>query len=542
MPARFHLPLAILHSLAMLLCTSTPLTARPVDDDALRTVAEASDFTRTATHAEVMALIDRLLETGPHLRRGTLGTSVEGRDLPLLIAARPPVETAVAARALGKPIIFAFGNIHAGEVCGKEALLMLARELALDPGHPMLDDLTLVLAPIFNADGNDRMNPDNRPGQNGPEEMGQRPNAQGLDLNRDFVKLESPEARGLVAFLTEWDPHLTIDCHTTNGSHHQYTLTFEAPTNPSGPAAPIEFVRDTLLPEVAERLEARTGYKTFFYGNFNHEMNVWGTYSALPRFGGPYQGLRGQMSILSEAHSYAPFEDRVRCTLEFVREICTFAAEETDTILTLHARARARVTAAGLQPQPDDLIGIRHTWAAFPRPITIEGWVMEPRERGRPRPTEVPRDYDVLHLGRFEATRCVARPHGYILLPGLESVVEKLRQHGIIVEPITGNGRFEQYRIDDIARRTRPFQGHHLVTVEATATPIRRALPPGSTFVTCAQPLGTLAAYLLEPESEDGLVAWNFFDGILAPGEPYPVWRLRHPSDLDGRTERIDDP
>ena len=136
--------------------------------------------------------------------------------------------------------------------------------------------------------------------------MGQRPNGQGLDLNRDHVKLESPEARGQVKFLNEWDPHVVIDTHTTNGSRHRYTLTYAAPLNPSGDEAPIAFIRDELLPAVSASLEQRTGYATFFYGNFDREMTRWQTYSPMPRFGGPYRGLRGTMSILSEAYAYAP--------------------------------------------------------------------------------------------------------------------------------------------------------------------------------------------------------------------------------------------
>ena len=159
------------------------------------------------------------------MRRAVLGVTNEGRSIPLVILANPPIQSSEQAKASGKAIIFAFGNIHAGEVCGKEALLMLTRELALQRNHPLFEDLIIVFAPIYTADGNERMSPDNRRGQIGPDEMGQRPNAQGLDLNRDYIKLESPEARSLVRFFTEWDPHITIDTHTTNGSHHRYTLT-----------------------------------------------------------------------------------------------------------------------------------------------------------------------------------------------------------------------------------------------------------------------------------------------------------------------------
>ena len=519
---------------ALLLTLSTSPAASTWPDELL-TVAEASDFRATARHAEVMTLITRIAERSDIVRVTEMGRSFEDRSLPLVILADPPVATAEEARASGKLIAFAFANIHAGEVCGKEALLMLARELALgdeDP-FPWRDDLVIVLAPIYNADGNERVRPDNRPGQVGPElGMGQRPNAQGLDLNRDFVKLEAPETRALVGFLTEWDPHLTIDCHTTNGSHHRYTLTYDYPLNPSGHPEPIAYVRDTLLPAVTDALRERTGYEAFFYGNFNRARTVWTTYSPQPRFGGPYQGLRGQMSILSEAYAYASYEDRVRCTKAFVELILEHAVAHRATIMDIHDRARSETTALGADPQPHDIVGLRHTAAAHRRPVVIKGWVEETGPNGRPRPTAEPHDYPVVHLGRFEATLSVRRPHAYLVAPEAAAVVEKLRQHGVRVERFDGTATVERYRVTALERARRAFQGHHLVTLDVESRLTALDDLRGWWIVPVAQPLGTLAVYLLEPQSGDGLATWNVMDEQLAVDAWYPVARVRTPADL----------
>src|SRR5262249_46123239 len=154
----------------------------------------------------------------PNAHLTELGRTAEGRSIPLLIVADPPVRAAAEASRSGKLIVLAIGGIHAGEVCGKEALPMLLREVFSGPHPPALKDLVLAVVPNFNADGNERVSKFNRPGQVGPEAgMGQRANARGLDLNRDFVKLEAPETRSLVRFLNQWNPHLFIDTHTTNG-------------------------------------------------------------------------------------------------------------------------------------------------------------------------------------------------------------------------------------------------------------------------------------------------------------------------------------
>ncbi|MCH8006571.1 MAG: M14 family metallopeptidase [Planctomycetes bacterium] len=495
------------------------------ETQALLTVAELSEYQATATYAEVVELLDRIQERSSIMRRAELGPTVEGRSLPLVILANPPIQTAAEARRSGKAIVFAFGNIHGGEVCGKEALLMLTRQLALDPQHRLFDDLVIVLLPILNADGNERISPDNRPGQLGPARgMGQRRNAAGLDLNRDYVKLETPETRALVRFLTEWDPHLTVDTHTTNGSRHRYALTYAAPLNPSGHPGPIAFLRDRMLPEITRRMRQARGFETFFYGNFDTDRTLWRTYSAMPRFGGPYRGLRGRMSILSEAYAYAPYRDRVLATHEFLHQILLYSAEHRAEIIEITRRAQRETIEAGLNPQPVDIVGIRHRPAALSEPAVIRGYA--------PGDDKTPRDFQVVFLGRFESTLGVRRPFGYLIDPGLDGVIDTLSAHGIILEPFAGNATVEAYTITDSRRASQPFEGHHLVSLKATAAIQRRRFPAGSVLVRTAQPLGTLAVYLLEPESQDGLAAWNFLDEHISPGGVYPVYRVRSQDDL----------
>src|SRR5262249_31788763 len=153
----------------------------------------------------VVAFCDALATRSPLVHQETFGTTVEGRKLPLLVIADPPVASPQEAADSGKLVVLAFANIHAGEVDGKEALLALARDLTAEKGHPLLKDLVILVVPILNADGNEKLGTKNRPGQNGPTEAGIRENVQGFDLNRDFVKLETPEVRALVKLLNTWD-------------------------------------------------------------------------------------------------------------------------------------------------------------------------------------------------------------------------------------------------------------------------------------------------------------------------------------------------
>ena len=253
----------------------------PEKVDALRTVAERSDYRATARYDDVMAWCRAFARATPNARLTELGRTAEGRSIPLVIVADPPVQTPAEAARSGKLVCLVIGNIHAGEVCGKEALPMLLRDTFAGPHPPLLKDIILAVAPIYNADGNERVSKTNRPGQVGPEEgMGQRGNARGLDLNRDFIKLEAPETRGLVKFLKEWNPHLFIDTHTTNGSYHRYTITYDGPKNPAGDPRVVAYMRQTFFPEVTRAFEKRTGLKAFYYGNFDREHTKWTTYPA----------------------------------------------------------------------------------------------------------------------------------------------------------------------------------------------------------------------------------------------------------------------
>ena len=269
--------------------------------------------------------------------------------LPLLILSRPNVATPEEARTLRRPIVYVQGNIHAGEVEGKEALLALVRDLA-NSSDNVLDSIVLIVVPIYNADGNERWAPQavNRTEQNGPESVGQRPNAKMLDLNRDYVKAEAPETRASLAAFEKWNPDVFVDLHTTDGSFHGYALTYAPSLNPAAFDAG-SYTMDSLLPELRRRMQARDGFAVFDYGNFDtqyEERDIsdtvksgWYSYDHRPRFGTNYFGLRQRVSILSEAYSHDPFERRVKSTYAFVHEILSLVAERGARIRAIEAAA-----------------------------------------------------------------------------------------------------------------------------------------------------------------------------------------------------------
>ena len=295
-----------------------------------RTAAERSNFDSTSSSAQVGAFLDSLQLAGAPVAIEEMGRSVYGRPVYLAIASDPAVTSPAEAAASGKLVVYLQGNIHAGEVEGKEAVLILLRELATSR-RELLQKLVILAAPDYNPDGNDAFGPVavNRSEQTGPVLVGQRSDGLNLALNRDYFKAEAPETRASLARVYDaWDPALMVDLHTTDGTRHGYLLTYAPPLEPIGPAGPTEYVRDQMLPALQRTLTDRYHEPIFVYGDVEDPVNPasWDTYAPLGWYGTNYVGLRGRMAILSEAYSHADFRTRVAVSHDFLVEILAFAA------------------------------------------------------------------------------------------------------------------------------------------------------------------------------------------------------------------------
>ena len=496
-----------------------------------RTRAERTNYLETSTYADVIAFLDSL-KGRPELTFGSIGKTNEGRDIPYVIASRPRVSTPEEARRLRRPIVYVQGNIHAGEVEGKEALLALLRDLTSSTRPNVLDSVILIAVPIYNADGNEKFGRQevNRGSQNGPEIVGVRANAQGLDLNRDYMKVEAPETRASLAMFNAWNPGVFVDLHTTNGSYHGYALTYAPPLNPASPLG--NFTRDSIMPVLQARMLARHKIPTFDYGDFISADTLskgWVTFDSRPRFGTNYYGLRERISILSEAYSHDPFERRVESTYAFVREILSMFGERgLRTFSDLFGNSRGVTIRARMVARRDSAAVVAEIVERTADSTRTEPGVPRGRRRtGRYVTVKMP------VFDRFEPTLRATRPERYILRASDTAAVRVLRAHGIAVA--TAQATFPGadqmangyvFLIDSTVAAARPFQGHREMRVVGKWRRATRKVEPGSFIVDMKQPLSLLAVYLLEPQSDDGLVTWNFFDASLKAGGEYPVMKV----------------
>lgn len=542
--------LRLLASLTAALAVSVPLTLSAQGGTLPRpaTRAERTNYAETSHHADVLAFLDSLVAMRAPLVVTELGRSQQGRVLPLVIASKPQVRTPAEARALGRPIVYVQANIHAGEVEGKEAVQALLRELSAATGPTVLDSIVLLVVPIYNADGNERFGDQarNRGSQNGPALIGLRPNAQDLDLNRDYIKVEAPETRASLAAFAQWEPEVFMDLHTTNGSYHGYHLTYSPSLHPAAPLAP--FVGDTMLVTIRERMQARHNFRIFPYGNFTGERGresltdtikaAWVTYEHKPRFGTNYYGLRGAMSILSEAFSHDPFDVRVASTKAFVQEVLSYVAERPREIVARVAAGRAASTfgANGVSPA----VPVRSRFWSTPDTQAVLVEVLERlpdstqrHEPGMPIGLKRTGRFAAVRMpvvDRFEAALTRTPPAmGWVIDASVaDSVLPRLRLHGVPVSLVDAplSVDVERFMVDSIAKASRPFQGHQEVTLSGHWVRSRETVPAGSWMVRTGTSRDRLAMLLLEPESDDGMATWNLLDAGLAVGRVAPVWRV----------------
>jgi hypothetical protein len=538
---------------AALVALQAPAVAQKSLSD-IKTRPERTEYRETSRYEDVVAFMNDVAQAAPtKIRLTSFGKTVEGRTLPLAVVGAPAA-TEEAVRRTGKLRVFIQGNIHGGEVEGKESAQILLRELAEGRHADWLDSMVLLIAPIYNADGNERISPANRSAQNGPiEGSGQRPNAQGYDLNRDHMKLDSPEARSLIRLWTAYDPHVGIDLHTTNGSQHAYFLTYSPPLNPNTSMGITSLLRNEWFPFMTKHVKEKHGWDYFYYGDAASPgggrgrgrgrgadapppqppppppaqpagPREWRTFEHVPRFNNNYIGLRNRFGILSEAYSYATFPDRIKATSWFLEEMLTWAG-----------RSAGRIRAATRAADSDPLIGTTlATRARHHRGGMIEVRMGETEQEKNPisgtmmrRRTDVSKPEQMVDVTTFEPSATEVAPAAYYVPADATAALALLRAHGIQMREVTREIKgVEQFTIESV--RTQSFQQHDMRIVEGKwhAAPTG-VVPAGSWAVPMDQPLARLAFYLLEPMSDDGLTVWNAFDTHLEGTSTHPVLRRR---------------
>jgi hypothetical protein len=497
--------------------------------DALIITPERSNFEKTSSYADVMQFLNTIKDLSPNIKLSTIGKSPMGKEIPLVILSKGSVSTPAQAKASGKPVVYVQGNIHGGEVEGKEVTMMLMRDILLGKLGHLLNNQVIVFVPIYNTDGNDKMAKGLRPSQeNSPLETGERENGQGLDLNRDGIKMEAPETQGLIQnVINAWDPQMSIDLHTTNGTWHGYSLTWAPSYLYAGEPATYRYTKDMVLAAVTKKLKDSYGLHIGPFGDFNTRegwpLKKFSTYNHHPRYIINQLGLRNRMGILSEAFAHERFYQRINSTYAFTLEILDYCNKHAKEIVKINHDAETAAIQNVLRNAGKIKKGVRFKMAAAKQKLhnfRTYDYKSFTKADGSTTLLKTGRivTYDsVDYYGDFKDTVQSTVPRGYIIPAEMSLIAEQLMRHGVKLTQLETEESFtgEVFMIEKFNRSSRKFEGHLMASAEGKFAPATRSFKKGDYKVDLAQPLANLIFYMLEPQSDDGLLAWNFFDRYL---------------------------
>ncbi len=494
-----------------------------------RTHAEITGYRETPRYRETIEYCRRLAEASPLIRYESFGKSGEGRELPLLIAAEDECFAPRSVRPDDKAVILIQACIHSGEPDGKDAGLALLRDVAITKIYPdLLKRVVLLFIPIYNVDGHERVSPFNRINQNGPVEMGWRGTTTNLNLNRDYMKADTPETRAWLALWNKWSPDLFIDCHVTDGADYGSVITYHFEHHAGIADSVLEWERDVIQGRVAPATEA-AGSVTSWYLEFidNRDLTLgMRDFNGSPRFSTGYVPLRNRPAILIETHMLKEYRARVLGTYDFLRFALAEVNENPARLVNAGRQADESTMSWGRHHDPSRQFPLRFELTDYARPFHLRAvesktamsdisgtlWV----EFG----TE-PLELTVPMRDTFRVVRAVSPPLAYIVPPQWHKVIQNLRYHGLELRRTTETAEVEveSYRFQDAQWAMTPFEGRFLTTVRAEPTIERRVFPAGSIVVPIAQPLAKVAISLLEPEAPDSLTVWSFFSAIFEEKE-----------------------
>lgn len=504
-----------------------------------RTRAERTAWRQTADYDETMRYCRQLEGGSRWIKLVTYGTSGQGRPLPMLIVSKDRAFTPAAARATHKPVVLIQNGIHAGEIEGKDASLALVRDMAaLRTREDLLDSCIVLVLPIFSVDGHERHSPYNRINQNGPEEMGWRDTPIGLNLNRDYVKAETPEMRALIGSVyTTWWPDLLVDDHTTDGADYQHDVTYGFAHGPGVPPSLERWLTEAFEGRVVPRL-AQLGHLPAPYLSFRGADPRSGIdFGNTPaRLSTGYTILQCRPSILVETHMLKPYGVRVRATYDLLAALLEELRARPGELTRAVAEAETSVIARAAAP---DSAGLRnvvlssHTTnhaVPFHYRGKVAVWTKSDITGSLvPHYTSAPWDTIVPLYREMAADLVVEQPAGYLIPQEWDDVVDLLRLHGVAVRRFVQSWGdiVEVPHITDWHDDGELNEGHHMIRVgKVKLERRRRDYRAGDWWVPLDQRSGALAVTMLEAQSPEGLLAWNFFDTIFMHkeyGEDYVV-------------------
>lgn len=500
--------------------------------DQWQTFYERSGYLRTPRYDETMEYCKRLADSSPLLTMGSFGKSAQGRDLAFLIADKDGLTDPERIRAKGRMVVLLQACIHPGESEGKDAGLMFMRDLAFPSGTPngldeLLERLSVLFIPIFNADGHERFSPYNRINQNGPEEMGWRVTANNLNLNRDFLKADTPEMKAWLRMFSKWLPEFFIDTHTTDGADYQYSLTYLVEVFGNMDEGLTHWAKEEFIPKM-EKSMSDAGYPVFPYVDFRnwHDPRS-GLISevAPPMLSQAYTALRNRPGLLIETHMLKPYKIRVSSIYACIASTLKILHDQATDLVDLEKQADAYVSGPEFLKKPFPLqFQVFENDSAMVRFLGIDYTMEKSAISGgywfRYNDKQV-----TMTLPYFSSNQpvfSVSLPVAYIIPAEWKNVINKLDEHGIRMKLLSSERKVtvSTVRFKNPKWQVNPYEGRHPLTqFDYDEITEERIFPAGSAVVEVSQPAARIIAHILEPKGNGSYVYWGFFDAAFEQKE-----------------------
>lgn len=497
-------------------------------NSAFLTKYETSQYLKTPCYVETIDFCKKLDSVSPMLHYTAFGKSPQGRDLPLLIADKNGNFTPEAVRKSGNAVLLVEACIHAGECDGKDAGLMLLRDIAIDKKQvQLLNHVTILFIPIFNTDGHERFGPYNRINQNGPEEMGWRTTAQNLNLNRDFMKADAPEMKAWLELYNKWLPEFFVDCHVTDGADFQYTMTYALETKGSLEANLSNWTQNICEKYLVAEME-KSGFPVFPYVQFRnwHDPRSGLTNGvAAPMLSQGYCAVQNRPGLLIETHMLKPYKSRVTSTYAMLIHTLELLNREYKTLQSLEGKADEYTAGEAFRKEPFPVsfaesyadstlikfLGFDYT--VDTSDLTGGLWFKYDNKK--------PANWQLTIFPNCKPTKVVSLPEAYLIPPQCATIIERLKLHGVTMTPIKEEItlQIKSTRFSNVRWQQRSYEGHHKLNYDLSDSLEVCTFPVGTMLVDMNQRTARVIAHLLEPGSPDSYAAWGFFDAYMEQKE-----------------------